>query len=119
MRRSKSSLDLDENFVGLLCYLFLWVTGIVFLILEKKSRYVRFHAIQSILTFLSLTLIGYGINTISGMPIIGGLTGSVLSPLFCLMGLLLWVFLMFKAFIGEKYKIPVIGDIAQRYSRFR
>jgi uncharacterized membrane protein len=35
------------------------------------------------------------------------------------MGLLLWVFLMFKAFIGEKYKIPVIGDIAQRYSRFR
>lgn len=118
MRRSKSSLDLDENFVGLLCYLFLWITGLLFLILEKKSRYVRFHAIQSILTFLSLTLIGYGINTISCMPIIGGLSGSVLSPLFYLIGLLLWVFLMFKAFTGEKYKVPLIGDIAERYSRF-
>jgi len=56
---AKTSLDLDENMAGLLCYIGGWITGIIFLVLEKENKFVRFHALQSLLTFLPLSVLAW------------------------------------------------------------
>jgi uncharacterized membrane protein len=107
MEKSKTALGIDENIEGLLCYVLGFITGILFLVLEKENRFVRFHAMQSIVTFLLLFVISMVIGFI---PIIGW----VISPLIGLAGLILWLLLMFKAYKGEKYKMPIAGDFAEK-----
>ena len=102
----KTSTGLQENVAGLLCYLGVWVTGIIFLILEPKNRFVRFHALQSIVVFGGLTIVGF----IFGFVPYFGWMVSVVVPVF---GLILWIVLMVKAYQGERYKLPVAGDIAE------
>jgi len=100
-----SSTGLEPKVAGLLTYLLGPLTGILFLVLEKQSSFVRFHAMQSTLTFVSLFVISLVLGVI---PLLGGILSGVLS----LLQLVLWVFLMFKAFQGEAYRLPVVGDIA-------
>src|SRR5690554_522207 len=102
-KEQKTSTGLDENIAGLLCYAFTFVTGIIFLVLEKENEFVKFHAMQSIFTFVALFIIG-AILTI--IPILGLLISILLVPIF----LILWIFLMYKAYNGEKYKLPFVGD---------
>jgi uncharacterized membrane protein len=104
-RPSGSDTGLDSNVAGFLCYLGTWVTGIIFLILEKKDSYVRFHALQSTIIFGTLTLISI---ILSKIPFIGGILGAVVG----IAMFILWIVLMIKAYQGEHYKIPVAGDIA-------
>ena len=103
----KTFLGLDENIEGLLCYVVGWVTGIVFLVLEKDSRFVKFHAMQSLITFLTLNIFWYVIRYI---PFIGGFISNFMWPL----QLVLWVLLMYKAYNKEMFKLPVAGDIAEQ-----
>lgn len=103
----KSSTGLEANLAGALTYLLGPITGILFLVLEKESKFVRFHAMQSTITFIVL----FVVTLVLGMiPIFGWL---LLLPL-QLAILVLWLFLMFKAFKGEKFKLPTIGDMAER-----
>ena len=103
----KSSTGLEANLAGALTYVLGPITGILFLVLEKESKFVRFHAMQSTITFVALFVISLVLGMI---PILGWL---LLLP-FQLLVLALWIFLMFKAFKGEKYKLPTIGDLAER-----
>ena len=103
---AKTSMNLEENIAGLLCYVLGWVTGIVFLVLEKENKFVRFHAMQSLVTFLPLSVIAV---VFSFIPFIG----SVISSLIWIIELILWLILMFKAYKGEMYKLPVVGDFAE------
>jgi uncharacterized membrane protein len=107
--KAKTSLGIEENIEALLCYVLGWVTGIVFLALERENKFVRFHAAQSLATFLPLFV---------AMIILGVIpfVGWFLSVLTFILTLLLWLFLMFKAFKGEKYKLPVVGDFAEKQS---
>jgi len=107
--KAKTSLGIEENIEALLCYVLGWVTGIIFLALERENKYVRFHAAQSLATFLPLFVI---VIIISAIPFIGWIISLIIS----LLTLLLWLFLMFKAFQGEKYKLPVVGDFAEKQS---
>lgn len=103
---AKTSLGIDENIEAALCYLLGWLTGIVFLILEKENSFVRFHAMQSIVTFLALMVISF----VAGwVPLIGWLVALLIMPL----SLILWLLLMFKAFSGVRFKLPVVGDFAE------
>ena len=124
--KKKSSMNLDENVASALCYVLTWVTGIIFFLMEKDNKTVRFHAMQSILTFLPLTILGYIFQGVLGVSYATnnyyGYTYGVptLSP-FYYVGLLiylvvfiLWLLLMFKAYQGEKFKLPVVGDIAEK-----
>lgn len=107
MAKNKTTLGIDENIEGLLCYVLGWLTGLVFLLLEKKSRFVRFHAMQSLVVFLAL----FVLSLVTGwIPVIGPLLAVIILPL----GLILWILLMFKAFQGEKYKLPWFGDFADK-----
>ncbi len=105
---SKTSLGLEENVEALLAYLLGWITGIIFLLLEKESRFVRFHAMQSIIVFLSITLLQAILPII---PFIGGLFSMLLGVL----AFVLWLVLMVKAYQGEYYKLPIAGDLAENY----
>jgi len=103
----KTSIGLKPNFAGLLCYVLGWVTGLIFILLEKESNFVRFHAIQSLITFGSLTLIAIVLGFI---PILGW----ILDILIYLLAFALWIVLMIKAYQGEKYKLPWAGDFAEK-----
>lgn len=106
-KSSKTALGLDENVEGLLCYVLTFITGIVFLILEKDNKFVKFHALQSLLTFAGLFVVTMVLFMI---PFLGWFIGMLLE----LLGLVLWIVLMVKAFQGEKFKLPVIGDFVEK-----
>ena len=103
--REKSSTGLEENVAGFLCYLLGFITGIVFLVLEKKSSFVRFHAMQSTITFLGLFVISIVIGFI---PIIGLLVYPI-----WILSLIVWLILMVKALRGERYSLPIVGKMAE------
>lgn len=92
---------------GVLCYLFGWVGGLVFLLLERDSHFVRFHAMQSILFFGTMSILGW---ICSFFPFalfgLGGIVGLV--------GFIGWIVLMVVAYQGRYYKLPVFGDIAEQ-----
>jgi len=110
---NKTSMNLDENVAGLLCYLGVWVTGLIFYILEKENKTVRFHAMQSIITFLPLSILIFLFSWILWfIPFIGW----VITALIGLLIFILWIVLMLKAYQGEKFKLPIVGDIAEKNS---
>ena len=103
----KTSTGLTENVAGLLCYVLGWISGIVFLLIEPENKFVRFHAIQSIVVFGAITVAGIILGWI---PVIGGFVSWVLSVL----GFILWIVLMVKAYQGTKYKLPWAGNFAEK-----
>lgn len=107
---NETSLGITENMAGLLTYIAGWVTGIVFLLTEKENSFVRFHAMQSIVVFVPLTVLSW---IVGALPFIGGFIGSILWMLV----LVLWLFLMYQAFQGKRYKLPWAGDFAESQLR--
>ena len=105
----KTSTGIQPQIAGLLCYLLGAISGLVFILVEKENKFVRFHALQSILTFGAL----FVLQAIS--PVIPVL-GWVLIPLIAILNLILWILLMIKAYQGEQFKLPVVGDIAEQKS---
>ena len=106
----KSSTGLPGHMAAILCYLLGWISGLIFYLIEKDSDFVRFHAAQSIIVFGGLTIISIVIQV---LPFLGQLVGALLS----LLGLALWIILMVKAGLKERYKLPWVGDLAEEYAR--
>ncbi|MFH0769265.1 MAG: DUF4870 domain-containing protein [Chloroflexota bacterium] len=106
MTAGGSTTGLEPNIAGLLCYLGVWITGIVFLVIEQENKFVRFHALQSIVTFGALTVASALLNWI---PLVGGFFSAVIGILF----FILWILLMVKAYQRELYKVPVAGHVAE------
>ena len=103
----KSSTGLEANVAGLLCYVGWWVSGLVFILIEKESKFVRFHALQSIYVFGVLTIAMIVLRLI---PVLG----DVLAGLIWVLGVVLWIILMVKAYQGAKFKLPWAGDLAEK-----
>ena len=102
-----TSVGLPENVAGALCYILGVISGIIFLVVEKKNQTVRFHAMQSVVFFGGLWVIKIALGFV---PFLGGL----LSALLGLASFVAWIFLMYKAFTGERYVIPTIGEFAEK-----
>lgn len=100
-----SSEGLAENVAGLLCYALGWLTGIIFLLIDKRP-WVKFHAAQSIAVFGGLTIIRIGIIFMSSF------VGWGVFAVIGLLGFVLWIFLMIKAYQHETIRIPIAADIA-------
>ena len=100
--KEQSSTGLEENIAGFFCYLLGFVTGIVFLVVEKKSSFVKFHAKQSTITFLGLFVI---ILVIGWIPVLGTLVW--------IFTLILWLILMIEALQGKRYSLPIVGKMAE------
>lgn len=102
-----STTGLDTNLAAALTYFAGFITGIVFLVIEKNSKFVRFHAMQSTLAFGALCILWV---VLGALPILGGLLWLfIVFPL----SVVLWLVLMFKAFQGKKFKLPFFGDLAE------
>jgi uncharacterized membrane protein len=118
-----TTIGLGERPEGVLCYSLWFISGIIFLIMEKDNKFIRFHALQSIATFLPLYIFVSEIEKIISMPTIGfsmnfftlSIAAIVLSVIWILIAIL-WLLLMYKASRGEKYKLPIVGRIAERYA---
>lgn len=96
---------LPKNTAAALAYLLGWLTGIIMLLVEK-DKFVRFHAMQSILVFGGLTVL----QIILGMTLIL----AVFVPLIWVLELVLWVVLMWKAYQGQEFVLPVVGEFAKK-----
>ena len=109
MRRlntEKSSTSIEPNLAAALSYLVGFVTGIIFLVVEKENRFVRFHAMQSTLLFAGIVLVDILLQIV---PILGALVVFlVVLPA----SAILWLFMMFKAYQGEEFKLPLVGQMA-------
>ena len=106
LHTEKSSTGLDANLAAALSYLVGFVTGIIFLVVEKDNRFVRFHAMQSTLVFAAIVAIDILLQIV---PILGAL---VVVFLVIPASAVLWLLLMFKAYQGEELKLPLLGQIA-------
>ncbi|HEU5460119.1 MAG TPA: DUF4870 domain-containing protein [Pyrinomonadaceae bacterium] len=128
VQTAKSSTGLDENVAALLSYIAGWVSGLVFFLIEKDSRLVRFHAMQSILLNAVALVVGvvlwivWAFGTIifaSISDVLGSLVGLVLGLLifvFWIGMLIALVMCLIKAFQKQYFKLPVIGNFAEKFS---
>jgi uncharacterized membrane protein len=104
---SKSSTGMSENLAALLSYVLGFITGIIFFVIEKQSRFVKFHAMQSILVSAALMVLSFVLGFI---PFIGWIALILLGPV----SFVLWILLMVKAYKYVWFKLPVVGDIAEK-----
>lgn len=131
---SKSSSGLEPNIAAALSYI--WIVGVIFYLLEKENRYIRFHAMQSILfgiansiLMIVLVVVGIVLTFAFGMggAMVGGALGSLVSMLIWLIWLLFWligiglfatlIFAAVKAYQGQKLKLPIIGNMAENIAK--
>jgi len=112
-----TSLGIRARTAGWLCYLFGWISGLIFFLLERGNRFVRFHATQSILFFGAMSILEVIVRSFevlfsySYIPIFGvGYTSGAL----LLATLVFWIGLMVSASKGRYYMLPVIGGFAEK-----
>ena len=114
---------LSENAAALLCYVLGWLTGIIFYLIDRRP-YVRYHAAQSIVTFGGLHVVraiigfSFGIGWWWGGGFSMHWAGALLLLwALSLLTLFLWIYCMIKAYQGERFKLPIAGDIAEGLAR--
>jgi len=100
-----------ENIAGPLCYALGWITGIIFLLIDKRP-FVKFHAAQSIVVFGGLNIIQFALRFMHVFLFSFGL-----SALIWLLGFVLWIVLMIKAFQHEMFRVPIAADIADSLAK--
>jgi uncharacterized membrane protein len=125
----KSSTGLDENIAALLSYVFGWVSGLIFFLIEKDSRLVRFHAMQSLLFNVLIAIVVIALMVVlSILVLITSQISGVLSGLLSILGTLIWVVLfigiliawimcLIKAYGRQYFKLPIIGNFAEKFSQ--
>lgn len=107
----KSSTGLDGHVAAALTYVAGFITGVGFLLVERDSQFVRFHALQSTIAFLGIALLHVAVNVV---PILGALLSLfVIFPA----TVVVWLLLMIQAYRGNRFKLPVIGDFVEQQLR--
>ena len=109
-----TATGLSQNMAGALAYLLGPITGILFLVVEKENRFVRFHAMQSTVLCIAWIIVSFGLSFFSSVPMLGWIIGILTSLVLGLGGFILWLLLMWKAFQGEEWELPVVGAFARK-----
>jgi uncharacterized membrane protein len=109
-----SAAGLTDNVAGALAYVTI-IPAIVFLVLEpfNKKRFVRFHAFQCLFFAVAWTALWIVLAFIGHIPFLGWAT-IIVWPLISLLGFVVWLILVIKAYQGQMFKLPVIGDMAEQ-----
>jgi uncharacterized membrane protein len=111
-----TSLNLPPTISAALSYVLGWITGLIFLVVERRNRFIRFHAMQSLLVSLALTVLWAVARIIFALPLIGGALGCVLTPALAVATFLVWAGLIVLALLGRETRVPILGNIAARFS---
>jgi uncharacterized membrane protein len=124
----KSSTGLDENVASLISYVGGWLSGLIFFLIEKESRLVRFHAMQSILfnvivvvVWIAIVVVAMILTIILGQisDVLASIAGLITFLLYLAIGLvvvIVWVMCLIKAYQSKMYKLPIIGNYAEKFS---
>ncbi len=116
---SVSSAPLQENVAGALAYVTI-IPAIVFLLIEpyNRNRFVRFHSFQCLFVAVALVVVNNALTIISSIfhlvPVIGWFVAALMWPLYSLAVFALWLLLVIKAYQHQIYKLPVVGDMAEK-----
>jgi uncharacterized membrane protein len=107
-------MGMQPNIEAGLSYVLGWVTGLIFFLGEKQNRFVRFHAMQSILFFGGLTVIRIILSVIDsfGLPLFTGLAWFAIG----IIGVVGYIVLLINGFQGKYFKLPIVGDYAEKYA---
>jgi uncharacterized membrane protein len=105
-------MGMDQNVAAGLSYIAIFVTGLIFFLMEKQNRFVRFHAMQSILFSAAYIVLAIFIGIVTFVLPFFWFLGSLLY----LAVFVIWIILLVNAFQGKYFKLPVIGDYAERYA---
>jgi uncharacterized membrane protein len=112
-----TSIGIRARTAGWLCYLFGWVTGLIFFLLEKENRFVRFHAMQSMLFFGGISILEGIIRffeMLSNYTFMHVFGVDLFSSALGLVSFIIWIVLIVRTSKGIYYKLPVIGDFADK-----
>jgi uncharacterized membrane protein len=112
-----TSLHMDAKNEAVLSYLFWWLSGLVFFVIERKNTFVRFAAAQSFILLGGAFLLIVLFRLLTLVPLIGFVLSPALTCAFFVVlipAALLWIFLMVQARRGVKVKLPIVGDYAER-----
>jgi uncharacterized membrane protein len=117
----KTATGMEANVAALVSYVLGWITGLIFFLVEKDNKFVRFHALQSIIVFGALSILGFVLSIFFQIFIMVHLYFmfqflALISKLLWLVALILWVVLMIQAYQGVRFKLPIAGDIAEKNS---
>jgi uncharacterized membrane protein len=122
----KSSTGLDENIAALLAYVFGWISGLIFFLIEKDSKLVRFHAMQALIFNISvvvlcvvLWIVTFVLILIASQlaDVMGSLVGLLATLIWLALSvgiLIAWVLCLVRAYQGQYFKLPIIGNIAEK-----
>jgi uncharacterized membrane protein len=129
--QQKSAVGLEPNIAAALSYI--WIVGLIFFIMEKENRFIRFHALQSILygvVWVVAVIVLMIVNVI--IAIAFGVVASATGEASTIVGMIVWLLSMFiwlvfplvylgglifaavKAYQGKTFKLPIIGNMAER-----
>ncbi|MDD3994486.1 MAG: hypothetical protein PHT06_01615 [Dehalococcoidales bacterium] len=103
-----TATGLQENIAALLCYVLGWITGLIFFLIEPNNRFIRFHAMQSIIVFGIFTLLSIIFNWLPFW--------FILWPIISILAFVLWVILIVKAYQWIYFKLPLVGDLAEKWA---
>jgi uncharacterized membrane protein len=109
-----AAAGLTDNVAGALAYMTI-IPAIVFLVLEpfNRKRFIRFHAFQCLFFAIAWTVLWIGLSFVAHIPFLGWAT-VIIWPLIGLVGFVIWLVLVLKAYQGQMFKLPVIGDMAEQ-----
>lgn len=119
--KQPTSTGLDENIAGLLCYI-IPIVGLVFFFIEKENKFVRFHAVQVIILALTIMVVSIGIGILSAvlsMIKLGWISFFITGPFVLLIGPIIFfliIFMAYQAYQGKMFKLPIIGNLAEKHS---
>lgn len=109
----------NDNLMGAVAYVLGLVSGLIIYLIEKdkpdKSRFVMFHAMQSIILSIALIVISIILSIIALIPVIGWIIALLAGLIYPLLVFVIWIFLIYKAYSGEEYHLPIIGEYAEKY----
>lgn len=106
-KKNPTVSGLDENIAGAISYIA--IVGLIFIFIEKENQFVRFHALQAIFTTSAVFFISIVLGII---PVLGLVVLFMLTPLFFLP----FIFLLYQAYNGKKFKLSFVGDLAEKYT---
>jgi uncharacterized membrane protein len=106
----KSIFGLDENIAGMISYVLAFFSGLVVLVMERENKFVRFHALQSTIWFMFLCIISWVLSIFSRIWVLGFFFG-IAHTIVGVIGFVSWAYLIFMAYRGSTFKLPIIGDV--------
>ena len=117
---SQASSGSSSNLMGALTYFLSPFTGIVFLLVEKRDPFIRFHAMQSTLFGVGMIVLWIALSIVATalavVPVVGWIIGLLATLGLTIVGFVLWLVLMIQAFLGKEWEAPIVGKYARRHA---